>query len=98
MSIEQTLQKEVEESKRWLNTEKDDSTYKRDLAKRIELINWVLDNMKNTDTPICDNIESRMSDIVLKINQTHSILDSDKLHTELRILDWIFYQFCTYEK
>ena len=98
MSIEQTLQKEVEESKRWLNTEKDDSTYKRDLAKRIELINWVLDNMKNTDTPICDNIESRMSDIVLKINQTHSILDSDKLHTELRRLDWIFYQFCTYEK
>jgi hypothetical protein len=95
MSIEQTLQKEVEESIRWLNTEKDDSTYKRDLVKRIELINWVLDNMKNTDIPICDNIESRMSDILLKINQTHSILDSDKLHTELRILDWIFYQVCT---
>jgi hypothetical protein len=95
MSIEQTLQKEVEESKRWLNTEKDDSTYKRDLVKRIELINWVLVNMKNTDIPICDSIESRMSDIILKINQTHSILDSDKLHTELRILDWIFYQVCT---
>ena len=54
--------------------------------------------MKNTDITICDNIESRMSDIILKINQTHSIFDSGKLHTELRILDWIFYQFCTYEK
>jgi hypothetical protein len=32
-------QKEIEESKRWLEVEKDDSTYKRDLQKRIELIN-----------------------------------------------------------
>jgi hypothetical protein len=42
MGIEHTLQKEIEESQRWLNIEKEDSTYKRDLAKRIELINWVL--------------------------------------------------------
>ena len=47
MGIEQTLLQEIEESKRWLNLEKDESTYKRDLAKRIELINWVLENMKN---------------------------------------------------
>jgi hypothetical protein len=46
MSIQQALQKEIEESKRWTEIEKDDSTYKRDLQKRIELINWVLDNMK----------------------------------------------------
>jgi hypothetical protein len=31
------------------------STYKRDLAKRIELINWVLENMNNPDIAICDN-------------------------------------------
>ena len=106
MSIEQALQQEIEESKKWLNIEKDESTYKRDLQKRIELINWVLENMNNPDIPICDNIESRMSDIILSINQTHSIFDADKrarslqkdsrfadkLHSELRTLDWTFYQ------
>lgn len=91
MSIEQTLQKDVEESKIWLDLEKDDSTYKWDLIKRIELINWVLENMKNPDIPICDSIESRMNDIILTIYQTYSIFESDKLHTELRILDWIFF-------
>ena len=40
MSIQQALQKEIEESQRWLDLEKDDSTYKRALQKRIELINW----------------------------------------------------------
>ena len=97
MNLEQTLLKEIEDSKRWFDLEKDESTYKRDLAKRIELINWVLENMNNPDIPICDNIESRMSDIILKINQTHSIFDADKLHSELRILDWIFYQVCSNE-
>ena len=91
MSIEQTLQKDVEESKIWLDLEKDDSTYKWDLIKRIELINWVLENIKNPDIPICDSIESRMNDIILTIYQTYSIFESDKLHTELRILDWIFF-------
>ena len=91
MSIEQTLQKDVEESKIWLDLEKDDSTYKWDLIKRIELINWVLENMNNPDIPICDSIESRMNDIILTIYQTYSIFESDKLHTELRILDWIFF-------
>jgi hypothetical protein len=97
MNIEQTLLQEIEESRKWLNIEKDDSTYKRDLAKRIELINWVLENMKNDDTPICDLIESRMNETILSINQTHSIFDADKLHSELRILDWIFYQVCSNE-
>jgi hypothetical protein len=33
MTIEQILLQEIEESKRWLNLERDESTYKRDLAK-----------------------------------------------------------------
>ena len=41
MRIEQTLLKEIEESRKWLDWETEDSTYKRDLQKRIELINWV---------------------------------------------------------
>jgi hypothetical protein len=64
MSVEQLLLKEVEESKRWLSRENDDSTYKRDLAKRIELINWVLKSMKNTDFSICEMIETRMNEII----------------------------------
>jgi hypothetical protein len=62
MSTEQTLIQEIEESKKCLNIEKDESTYKRDLGKRIELINWVLENMKNDAIPICDRIELKMSD------------------------------------
>jgi hypothetical protein len=46
MSIQQALQNEIEDSKRWLDRETDESTYKRDLQKRIELINWVLEAMK----------------------------------------------------
>jgi hypothetical protein len=97
MSIEQTLQNEIEESKKSIEVEKDDTTYKRDLQKRIELINWVLENMKNPDIPICDNIESRVSEIIMTINLTYSIIEADKLHSELRILDWIFYQVCSNE-
>ncbi len=92
MTLEQTLQNEIEESKKWLNRETDESTYKRDLQKRIELINWVIENMKNPDIFICEIIESKMSDIILTINQTHTIFEADKLHSELNILDWIFYQ------
>jgi hypothetical protein len=53
--------------------------------------------MKIPDIPICDRIESKMSDIILSINQTHSILEADKLHSELRILDWILFQVCSNE-
>jgi tRNA U54 and U55 pseudouridine synthase Pus10 len=87
MNIEQRLLQEIEESQRWLNLEKDESTYKRDLAKRIELINWVLENMKNPDIQICGLIESKMNKIILTINKTYSIIEADKLHSELRILD-----------
>jgi hypothetical protein len=55
MSLEQTLQTEIDESKKWLDRETEDSTYKRDLQKRI----------------------------------------ADKLHNELRILNWIFYKVCS---
>lgn len=94
MNAQQTLQEEIEESKTWLNREKEESTYKRDLKRRIELINWVLENMKNPDIQICILIESRMNEIILAINKTYSIFESDKLHSELRILEWIFYQVC----
>jgi len=89
MTIKQTLLQEIEESQRWLNLEKDESTYKRDLAKRIELINWVLENIKDPNINTCALIESKMNEIINIINQTDSILEADKLHSELRILDWI---------
>ena len=94
MNAQQTLQKEIEESKTWLNREKEESTYKRNLKRRIELINWVLENIKNPDIQICILIESRMNEIILAINKTYSIFESDKLHSELRVLEWIFYRVC----
>ena len=97
MSIEQTLQSEVEESKRWLNTQREESTHKRDLKKRIELINWVLENMKDPDIQICALIESKMNNIIDKINKKDSILEADPLDSELSILDWILYTVCSNE-
>ncbi|TLX88842.1 MAG: hypothetical protein E6K94_11595 [Thaumarchaeota archaeon] len=94
MTIELTLQKEIEESKRSLDGPIDDTTYRRDLKKRIELLDWVLDNMKNPDIQICDLIESKMNVVTMTINQTHTIFESDKLHSELNILHWIFYVVC----
>jgi hypothetical protein len=49
----------------WHNLEKDESTYKRDHAKRIELLNWV-ENMKNPDIPICEVIESKSMNFWIK--------------------------------
>jgi hypothetical protein len=95
--MQQTLQEEIEESQRALNGPIDDTIYRRDHTKRIELINWVLENMKNPDIPICEIIETRMNKIILKIKETDSILEVDPLHSELSILDWIFYQVCSNE-
>jgi uncharacterized protein YicC (UPF0701 family) len=95
MTAQQILQKEIEESITWLNREKEESTYKRDLKKRIELISWVLENMKNSDNDICSVIETKMNEIRDKINKTDSIFEADPLDSELRILDWIFYQVCS---
>jgi len=94
MTVDQLLQQEIKDSEVWISREKDESTYKRDLQKRIELINWVLENMKNPNLQICEVMESRMNDVILKINQTHDIFEADKLHSELRILDYLFYEVC----
>ena len=83
MIVDQILQQEIKDNELWLSREKEESTYKRDLAKRIELINGVLENMKNPDVEICSLIESRMNETIQKINKTDSIFDSDKLHSEL---------------
>lgn len=72
MSIQQTLQTEIDESKRWLDRETDGSTYKRDLQKRIELINWVLESMRDPDIFICEIIECKMKEIIDKINNFNS--------------------------
>lgn len=36
-----------------------------------------------------------MNEIIITINKIYSIFDSDKLHNELRMVDWIFYEDCT---
>ena len=95
MGVEQVLQNEIKDSKIWYDREKDDSTYKRDLKKRIELMIWVLENMNNDGTDICKLIESKMIEIAKMINKTDSIFEADPLHSELRILDWILYQVCS---
>jgi len=94
MTVDQVLQQEIKDTQVWISREKDESTYTRDLKKRIELINWVLENMKNPNVKICSLLESRMNETVQEMNKTYSIFESDKLHVELRILDWIFYQVC----
>jgi hypothetical protein len=91
MSIQQALQNEIEDSKIWLR-ETDESTNKRDLYKRIELINWVLEKMKNPDIFICEIIESKMNEIIDRINQIDDAIEADALYSELRILDWILYR------
>ena len=53
--------------------------------------------MKNPDIQICDLIETKMNAIIDKVNKMDSIIEADPLHCELRILDWIFYQFCSNE-
>ena len=95
MNVERLLQNEIKDSQRWIEIEKDESTYKRNLKKRVILINWVLDNMKNSNTDICSVIETRMNQLIDNINKTDSIFESDPLDSELRILDWIFYQVCS---
>jgi len=97
MDAQQTLLKEIEDSKMWYDRKKDDNTYKRDLAKRVEIINWVLENMRNPDIQICALIETKMNEIIDKINEKDSMLETDPLDSELRILDWILYVVCSHE-
>jgi hypothetical protein len=53
--------------------------------------------MKNPNVSISVLIESKINEIIDIINQTDSILEADKLQSELRILDWILYQVCSNE-
>ena len=92
MTIEYTLQKEILESQRWVGTA--EGVYKRDLVRRIELIKWVLEQMKDPQINICELMELKMNNIILEINQTHDIIEADKLHSDLGIMDWLFYQVC----
>jgi hypothetical protein len=80
MTVEQTLLRDIEESQRALNGPNDDTIYRRDHSKRIELINWVLDNMKNPDIQICAVIESKMNKIIDELNKKHSIIEQDPLY------------------
>ena len=92
MGVEQILQNEVYESQRAFNVPNDDTIYRRDHSKRIELLNRVLENMKNPNIQICAVIESKMNEILDAIKEKHSIIEQDPLVSESRILDWIFYQ------
>ncbi|MDW3627012.1 MAG: hypothetical protein QOK72_10240 [Nitrososphaeraceae archaeon] len=47
MTVDQILQQEIKDTEVYLSREKEESVYKRDLKKRIGLINWVVENMKN---------------------------------------------------
>ena len=96
MTVEQTLLQEIEESKIRYDREKQECIYKRDLGKRIELINWVLENMKNPDISICALIETKINGLIDEINKKDSIIEADPLDSEIRILDWILYVVCSH--
>jgi hypothetical protein len=53
--------------------------------------------MNNPDIPICEIIESKMNEIIDKINQLDDAIEADPLHSELRILDWILFRVCSNE-
>ncbi|HKX20850.1 MAG TPA: hypothetical protein VJM74_04190 [Nitrososphaeraceae archaeon] len=73
MNVQLTLLKEIEESQRWLRVQKEESTYRRDLKKRIELINSVLEQMKKPDINICALLETKINGLIGKINEKDSI-------------------------
>jgi len=97
MSIQQTLEDEIKDAQKWLRVEKEESTYRRDLRKRIELINWVLENMKNPDIQICALIENKMNKLIDEIYKKDSIIEQDPLDSKVRILDWILNIVCSNE-
>ena len=86
MTAEQTLLREIEESKTSLDREKEEGVYKRDLKKRIELLNWVLENMKNPDIQTRALIENKINQLIDEINKKDSIIKADPLDSEVRIL------------
>jgi hypothetical protein len=50
--------------------------------------------MKNPNVEIYSLLEFRMNETIHEIKKKDSIFESDILDSELRILDWIFYQVC----
>jgi len=80
------LEQEIKNSEISLSRTDEESIYKKDLKKRIELIYWVLENMKNPNVEICSLIEARMSITIEKMNKKDSIIEADPLDSELRIL------------
>lgn len=90
MDVKQKSLDEVQQSKKLFDRTKEESVYKIDLAKRIELINLVLENMKDPDIDICAFIESKTNELI-----DDSIIESDPLDSEIRILDWILYIVCS---
>jgi len=94
MNVDQVLLQEIKDSEISLSRTYEESVYKRDLKKKIDLINWVLKNMKNPNIEICSLLEARINETIQEINKKNSIVEADPLDSELRILDWIFYQVC----
>jgi hypothetical protein len=43
-------------------------------------------------------IENRIRETMKEINKKDSVIERDPLDSELRILDWVFYQVCSNEK
>jgi hypothetical protein len=66
-----------------------------EITQKGSKIKWVLEIMKDPNIQICELIESRMNEIINKINQMDSAIEAEALHSELRILDWILYQACS---
>jgi hypothetical protein len=97
MTVQETLQEEIKDAQKWLKVQKEESTYRRDLRKRIELINWVLEEMKKPDVFICEVIENKMNKLIDEINKKDCIFEADPLGSEVRILDWILYIICSNE-
>jgi len=95
MTVDQILLQEIKDSELSLSRTYEESVYKRDLKKKIELKNWVLQNRKNPNVEICSLIECKMNAIIDEINKKDSIIEQDALDSELRILDWILYQVCS---
>jgi hypothetical protein len=43
-------------------------------------------------------IENKMQEITDEINKKNSLIESDPLDSELRILDWILFHVCSNER
>jgi hypothetical protein len=56
-----------------------------------------MENMNNPDIQVFNLIGPKMYELLGKIKEMDSAIEADPLHSELRILDWIFYQVCSNE-